>query len=187
MIMMRLFKKKARNRKVFGFLCDQGVAQYARLMAKAMGFPIYVLTEHALQIGFAEITPLLNDEKAREKLEYHLRADHLLPPNLGKPVTDYDKRFLSDRKKDVIKQLIEAEMTSEDVQDASNYLFGLAQICGIKPLFLIGFLQELLLRDKYPSNWSTPYNPNRSVNYIAKSKEENAEDEFCVDDGPEEE
>lgn len=184
---MRLFKKKARNRKVFGFLCDQGVAQGARLMAKAMGFPIYVLTEHALQIGFAEITPLLNNEKAREELEYHLRADHLLPPHLGKPITDYDEKFLSDRKQDVIKQLIEAEMTSEDVEDSSRYLFALATIFGIKPLFLIGFLQELLLRDRYPKDWSKPYNPNRSVNYIAKREEQKKKDEFCDDDGPEEE
>jgi len=54
-------------------------------------------------------------------------------------------------------------------------------------LFLIGFLQELLLRDKYPTNWSTPYNPNRSANYSAIKEEEKKKDEFCEDDGPEEE
>jgi len=184
---MKLFRRKSKNRKVFGFQCDQGVAQGARLMARALGFPIYVLTEHALQIGFAEITPLLNNEKAREELEYHLRADHLLPPNLGKPVTDYDKRFLSDRKQDVIKQLIEAETDSIDVEDASRYLFALATIFGIKPLFLIGFLQELLLRDKYPKDWSKPYNPNRSDYYSAKREEEKKKDEFREADDLEEE
>lgn len=184
---MKMFWKKTRNRKVFGFQCDQNLAQGARLMARAMGFPIYVVVEHALQIGLAEITTLLNNEKAREDLENHLQIDHLLPRNINKPATNYDEQFLAAKKQDVIRNLIEEKKEDVDVEDSSRYLFALAKIFGIKPLFLIGFLQELLLRDRYPKDWSTPYNPNRSVNYSAKREEENEEEELPDEDDSEEE
>ena len=184
---MKLFRKKAQNRKVFGFQCDQGLAQGVRLTAKAIEFPIYVVAEHVVQIGLTEIMPLLNDEKARADLDYHLRADHLLQKNLSKPISNYDERFLSAKRQDVIRNRIEEKKGDVDVQDAAHYLFSLAKMFDIKPIFLVGFVQHLLLSNKYPEGWAKPYNPTGSDDYSRNGEQVSENEELPDDDDREEE
>ena len=180
---MKLFRKKAQNRKVFGFNCDQSLAQGVRLTARAIEFPIYVVAEHALQIGMATIAPILGDEKAREELEYHLQADHLLQKNLVQPITDYDRRLLAGKKQDVIRNLIEEKKEDADVIDATKFFFALSKMFDAPPAYLLGFLQDILLRNRFPKDWNQPYDPNRGIRFNLNSQEE----DFGDKNDPEEE
>ena len=184
---MKMFWKKRKNRRVFGFMCDEGLANGVKLTAKALGVPIFTLSEHALQIGMVQITPLLGDEEQRERLEHHLLVDHSLPPNLTRPVTSYDQEFLSAKKQDVIKNLIEEKKEDADVTDASKFFFALAKMCDVPPAYLLGFLQDLLLRNRYPKDWTTPYNPKRSDNYSRSVEQVNGNKELPDGDDQEEE
>lgn len=42
--------------------------------------PIYVLCEHSLQLGIAEVYTMTQDEALKDKLCRHLVQDHLLTP-----------------------------------------------------------------------------------------------------------
>ena len=181
---MKWFKQKTPGRKVFGFPCDQNLAEMARWMAKALKFPIFVVSEHALQIGLAEIMPLLNDKKARSDLEHHLRADHLLPHNLSQPLTDYDKRFLGERREDVIKHCIEEDKKTEDVQDAARQLIVIAKLAGIEPMHLIWFVQEVLVQNRFPKYQSSPYRTSHKNKYDLNSDKKEYEKKVFDDDAP---
>ncbi|NQT73030.1 MAG: hypothetical protein HQ553_09745 [Chloroflexi bacterium] len=174
---MKLFKKKTPKRTVFGFPCDNSLAQMTRLTAKAIEFPIYVLAEHALQIGLAEIMPLLNHEDERADLEHHLRADHLLPPHLGQPITDYDERLISERKESIMQKIIEKEKSKEDVVDAARHLIVVAKFAGIEPKHLIGFIQQILIQNKFPGYRSYPHSQSHINNYDTAEEEESYEEE----------
>ncbi|TET39167.1 MAG: hypothetical protein E3J65_04275 [Dehalococcoidia bacterium] len=81
------FKKKYKNRQVFGFLCDRALALRIKMLAGVIKVPIYCLCEHLLQLGLAHISAeigsnLENLEPMEEELREHLLSQHLLVERL---------------------------------------------------------------------------------------------------------
>ena len=87
--MWPLNRKKRRIRKVFGFSCDPKLAVGVRMIAADLEVPIYVVAEHLLQLGAAQIYPDLEDEEAKRQLQEHLVSHHLLRLALGEE-DEYD-------------------------------------------------------------------------------------------------
>jgi hypothetical protein len=75
-------KKKRRERKVFGFLCDPKLALGVKFIAADLKVPIYTVAEHLLQLGVAQMYPNLEDDVAKRQLQEHLINQHLLAPAL---------------------------------------------------------------------------------------------------------
>ena len=85
-------KKKRKERKVFGFLCDPKLALGVKLIAADLKVPIYVVAEHLLQLGIVQMHPALEDDDAKEKLQEHLINHHLLTPALDEQnENEYDR------------------------------------------------------------------------------------------------
>lgn len=78
----RLAKRFSReiSRKQLNIATDRSLVAIIRLMAHQLGIPIYVLCEHSLQLGIAEIYTLTQDEALKDQLCRHLVQDHLLTP-----------------------------------------------------------------------------------------------------------
>lgn len=88
--MMRFFKKKKikTDRRVFGFTCDNDLADRVRDLAWYYEIPIYCLAEHLLQLGLAHMGIELRDnpESFKQVIEGqhdHMVDYHLLVKKLG--------------------------------------------------------------------------------------------------------
>lgn len=88
--MIRFFKKKKikPDRRVFGFLCDNDLAERVRSLAEYYEIPIYCLAEHLLQLGLAHMGVELRDnpESFKQVIEGqhdHMVDYHLLVKKLG--------------------------------------------------------------------------------------------------------
>ncbi len=82
-------KKKRKERKVFGFLCDPKLALGVRFIAADLKVPIYTVAEHLLQLGVAQMHPNLEDDEAKRQLQEHLSNQHLLTSALSED-NEYD-------------------------------------------------------------------------------------------------
>jgi len=80
---MKILKKQKNQREQLNILCDVGLSDCTRMLATSLKVPYYTLFEHLLQLALAQITVLINDEKAKKQLEEHLVNDHLCVPQLG--------------------------------------------------------------------------------------------------------
>ena len=59
-------KKKRKQRKVFGFLCDPKLALGVKFIAADLKVPIYVVAEHLLQLGVAQMYRILKMRSQRD-------------------------------------------------------------------------------------------------------------------------
>ena len=85
----KFFTGKRNKRRVFGFLCTDGLIISIKILAKEFELPIYCIAEHALQLGGAQMVAAIQDKEAKEDLQAHLVEEHLLRPILD-PDNDYD-------------------------------------------------------------------------------------------------
>ncbi len=96
-------KKKRKERKVFGFLCDPKLALGVKLIAADLKVPIYVVAEHLLQLGVAQMSPNLEDEEAKRQLQEHLVSKHLLMHALDER-DEYDNEVAANSRKEEKKR-----------------------------------------------------------------------------------
>jgi hypothetical protein len=75
----RRFRKEIK-RQQFNFYCDWKVVVTLKAFAHKLEVPVYVLTEHCLQLGVLEVIDLMEDEALNDQLCRHLVRDHLLTP-----------------------------------------------------------------------------------------------------------
>ena len=54
-------KKKRKERKVFGFLCDPKLSLGVKMIARSLQVPIYRVVEHLMQLGGEQMYPYLED------------------------------------------------------------------------------------------------------------------------------
>lgn len=92
------FRKRKTNRQVFGFLCDEALAQRVRILAHLIEVPIYTLCEHLFQLGLGHIGAEIANNRGnvrlvREELKKHLLDHHLLVQKLGSE--KYEQRIIA--------------------------------------------------------------------------------------------
>ena len=78
----RLAKRFSREirRRQLNIATDRALVTFIRLMAHQLEVPIYVLCEHSLQLGIAEVYTMTQDKALKDELCRHLVQDHLLTP-----------------------------------------------------------------------------------------------------------
>lgn len=105
------FIRREITRKQFNITCDQRLAEALKVSAKFFEVPVYVITEHAIQLGLHEIYLEKHDEAYKENLKRHLIKHHLLVDNLD-PI---DERLgnRARRLKNAIKLLKFLELKSD--------------------------------------------------------------------------
>ncbi len=141
---MRFLKRKLKNKRpVFGFLCDENLSQYAKMVANSLGTTISALAEHAMQLGLVQITPLLNDPETKEALREHLIHDHALTPNLKKRNSNYDNWFVSKLQDTVIDRLIKTRSENPDVQAIAKQTAIILDLGGTTPDEIISTLAHI--------------------------------------------
>ncbi len=142
---MRFLKtKKLKNKRpVFGFLCDESLSQYAKMVANGLGTTISAFTEHALQMGLVQITPLLSDPEAKDALREHLIQDHALTPNLKKRNSNYDQWFVSQIQETVIDRLIKTRSEHPDIQAIAKQTAIILDLGGTTPDEIIKTLEHI--------------------------------------------
>ena len=86
----RKYTKKLRSRFVrreiarrqFNIICDERLIQALKFSAKYLEVPVYIITEHAIQLGLHEIHLEEHEPAYKENLRRHLIEHHLLVDNL---------------------------------------------------------------------------------------------------------
>ena len=76
------FIRREITRKQFNIICDERLIQALKFSAKCFEMPVYVITEHAMQLGLQEIHLEKHDAAYKENLQRHLIKHHLLVDNL---------------------------------------------------------------------------------------------------------
>ncbi len=141
---MRLLKRKLKNKRpVFGFLCDDGLSGYAKMIANALGTTISSLAEHSMQMGLVQIAPLLTDPEAKENLRNHLVQDHALTPNLKKGNSDYDNWFVSKLQESVLDRHIKAITESPNIQEIAKQTAIILELGGTSQAEIISTLAHI--------------------------------------------
>ncbi len=141
---MRLLRRKLKNKRpVFGFLCDQNLSQYAKMVANSLGTTISSLAEHAMQMGLVQITPLLNDPEAKEALREHLIQDHALTPNLKKRNSNYDNWFVSKLQESVIERHVKAITESPNIEAIAKHTAVILGLGGKSQADIISTLEHI--------------------------------------------
>jgi len=84
--LVRRFSKEI-GRKQLNIATDQSLITTLKEMARELEIPIYVLCEHCLQLGIAEVYEKTQDETLKDQLCRHLVQGHLLTPVI-KPQSD---------------------------------------------------------------------------------------------------
>jgi len=88
----RRFSKEIK-RQQFNFYCDWTIITTLKVLASEIEIPVYVLSEHCLQLGIQEVLALMQDQALRDQLCRHLVRDHLLTP-VTKPQSEPISRRL---------------------------------------------------------------------------------------------
>jgi uncharacterized membrane-anchored protein YjiN (DUF445 family) len=85
-----------------------------KILAQSLEVPIYVLTEHLIQLGAKEVAELVQDEALKDQLCRHLVRDHLLTP-ITKPQSEPISRRLYRLKNAMnLVELLETKNTPEE-------------------------------------------------------------------------
>jgi hypothetical protein len=71
-------KRKKPGRKIFGFQCSPDIHVSAKALAKQLNVELYVVGEHAMQLGLIEIAASMKDPEEREILLKHLHEEHTI-------------------------------------------------------------------------------------------------------------
>ena len=105
------------GRKQFNVLCDQRLIQALKFSAKDLEVPVYVITEHAIQLGLHEIHLEKHEPAYKENLQHHLIKHHLLVDNLDP--TDERSGNRVRRLKNAIKLLKFLELESDSKKQST--------------------------------------------------------------------
>ncbi len=76
------FVRKEIARRQFNIICDERLIQALKFTARYLEVPVYVITEHAMQLGLREIHLERHEPAYKENLQRHLIKHHLLVDNL---------------------------------------------------------------------------------------------------------
>ena len=82
------------ERQGFNFQCDVTLANKVRLLATWLECPVYVVAEHLLELGMAEMGVMLLDDALTEHLQRHLLEEHLLVKHLDPEHETVSERVL---------------------------------------------------------------------------------------------
>lgn len=121
----RLAKRfsKEIQRKQFNFYCDWKVIVTLKAFAGKLEVPVYVLTEHCLQLGILEVINLMEDEALEDQLCRHLVRDHLLTPVVMPQSEPISHRLIRFRNVMSLLSLLEAVNTPEEQAEMIMGLF----------------------------------------------------------------
>ena len=132
---MRFFnRKKRKQRRVFGFLCDPKLALGVKFIAAHLKVPIYVVAEHLLQLGVAQMYPAIEDDEAKRELQEHLINEHLLVSALDEG-NEYDKAAIATAQQE--------QKEHQARLDAALEIVRILEINGVSPEMVVAELTRL--------------------------------------------
>jgi len=73
----------------FGFRCSPKIHLSAKMLAKELHMDLYVIAEHAMQLGLMDIAAAAKDSEELEMLRVHLNKEHVIE-HLVESVSAYD-------------------------------------------------------------------------------------------------
>jgi len=103
------------KKPVFGFRCSPRIHMAAKMLAKELNVDLYVVAEHAIQLGLMDITTAAKDPGELEMLRVHLNKEHVIE-HLVESVSAYDAKAaeyirngqsLLHQKEQVVRDLVE--------------------------------------------------------------------------------
>ncbi|MFC1980279.1 hypothetical protein ACFLVS_05485 [Chloroflexota bacterium] len=111
----RLTKRftKEITRKQLNIATDRSLIIIIRLMARQLEVPVYILCEHCLQLGIAEVDTMTQDEALRDQLCRHLVQDHLLTPVTKPEKEPVSRRVLRLKNAMSLLEILDTGKTSE--------------------------------------------------------------------------
>lgn len=118
------------GRKQFNYYTDRALITLLRLQARHLEVPIYVLCEHCLQLGLAEVYAMTQDEALKDQLCRHLVQDHLLTP-ITKPESEpLTRRVLQLENAMHFLELLETRNNREEQKEIISALMKKTQVEG---------------------------------------------------------
>ena len=110
------YDKELENKKpTFGFRCSPAIHMAAKKLAKELHFDLYVIAEHAMQLGLMDVAAAAKDPEKLETLRAHLNKEHVVE-HLVESVSEYDGeaaeyiregQFLLHQKERAVRDLVE--------------------------------------------------------------------------------
>ena len=97
---MKIFGRKSQSgeeydeepeykKPVFGFRCSPKIHMTAKTLAKELHVDLYVIAEHAMELGLMDIAAAAKDPEELEMLRLHLNKEHVIE-HLVESVSAYD-------------------------------------------------------------------------------------------------
>lgn len=77
------------DRRIFGFRCSPTIHITAKALAQKLHVDLYVIAEHAFQLGLIDIASAMKDPEETELLREHLNEEHVIE-HLVESVSKYD-------------------------------------------------------------------------------------------------
>lgn len=78
-----------RKKSMFAFLCSPSIHMDAKTLAKQLHTELYIVAEHAMQLGLMDIAEAMKDPEELEILRAHLHTEHVID-HLVESVSQYD-------------------------------------------------------------------------------------------------
>jgi len=115
----RLAKRfiKEIKRKQLNIATDQSLVATLKIVARELEIPIYVLCEHCLQLGIAEVYEKTQDEALKDQLCRHLVRDHLLTPVIKPQSEPISRRLVRLKNAMSFLRLVEIRATPEEQKE----------------------------------------------------------------------
>ena len=82
-------ERKKPDRKLFGFRCSPAIHMTAKALAQKLHVDLYVIAEHAFQLGLTDIAHAMKDPEETELLREHLNEEHVIK-HLVESISKYD-------------------------------------------------------------------------------------------------
>lgn len=77
------------GRKLLAFRCSPAIQITAKVLAQKLHVDLYIVAEHALQLGLIDIASVMKDPEETELLREHLNEEHVIT-HLVESVSKYD-------------------------------------------------------------------------------------------------
>ena len=104
------------------FRCDPDIYAGLKGMAEYLTIPLYVLIEHTLQLGAAELAVTVQNRVLREQLCHHLVQDHLLVPVTQPEPETTTRQAVRLKHALVISEMLEVGKSPSEVGDILKQL-----------------------------------------------------------------